>query len=338
MLTIGIITSALLFIYAFLLTDNLIISLLSVILLNSIPTYLLTSRYALLENILQPFVLAQLIFLLLVKRYKKYSMIFLILSGILAGLSVLVKETGLGFLFASLVLLFVWKEPKRYKILFTISAGVPILIYILWGLWMSPKIFLEVFISNSSRGFFGPLNFISIFPSLRFARFPLDGWLTWGFISILFLIIKKPKENLDLLLPFFGHLLLLLFLSSANYPWYYFALIPFLVIASSTVIWDMIITPSFGIIFPFAFIPLSTSLYWGNTVFNLPPKILTYRLVIFGFLAIGIAKIIKPKNAILRIFWVVACILIFYEVLKWNRFSMEYIIDHWDKLPALELF
>jgi hypothetical protein len=339
MLTIGVIVSVLLAIYTYLVTGSIITSLITTALYNTVPTYLLISRFALLENILIPFILIQLIFLHFAKEDKKYSLVFLVLSGIFSGLGILIKEASLGIMISSLVVLIYIAKHKVQKILIFLScSAIPVIIYILWGLWMSPKLFLEVFLFNTSRGFFGSLNFLSIIPSLRFANFPLDGWWVWGLISVIYLAFRKPKQYSELLIPFGGYLLFLLFLSNANYPWYYFPLIPFICITSAISILDIAKRPVVGLIVPFALIPLSSSLYWGYSVFNLPPQIQIYRVIIFGFILIGILKSTKPKNNILNLFWLFICFGVMAAIIKWNRSSIFYIITNWNNLPQITLF
>ena len=332
-LYIGILNSILLIIFTYLITKNVFIGIVSIGIYNSVPIYILSSRFALLENYLIPFTLIQLIFLLLSKKVKHYSLLFLFMSGLVSGLGILIKETGVGFAIGSVVLLFLWRSNLKEKIAFLSAAFLPCVTYAIWSLWLSPQLFKDIVIFNSSRRFLGSLSFLSILPTLRFPNFPLDGWWIWGFISLLFLSSLRLRKYYILLLPFLCHILTVLFLPNMNYPWYFLATVPFLVVASAIILFKIIKNPKFSSILSFALIPLSSSLYWGNTVYNFPPNINIYRLVVFGFIFIGLIRIIKSKSKIIQLIWYIACIAIFYEIYKWNRFSTLYIIDHWGKLP-----
>lgn len=335
-LYLGILTSLLLFTFVYQMTGSPGTALLSAILYNSVPTYLLASRYALLENVLAPSVLIHLNFLLLSKRLfenKKWSLFSLILSGLFAGISVLAKETGAGFILGSLSLLLIWKYPKKSIFLFVISASFAVGLYILWGMWLSSQLFLEVFLFNAGRGSFGALNFLYMLPSLRFPQFPFDGWWIWGFISILILTLKDWRPYSPLLFPVAGHLLILTITSHANYPWYYLAFIPFLAAASAGVIWNMIKQPSLPILVAFFLIPLSSSFYWGYTVFHLPPTMTFFRLIFLSFFGISILKLVYPKLKLISFGWIVFWVILIFEITKWNQHSILFIIENWNRLP-----
>lgn len=335
-LYLGILTSLLLFTFIYQMTGSPGTSLLSTILYNSVPTYLLASRYALLENVLAPFVLIHLNFLLLSKRLvanKRWSLFLLLLSGLFAGISVLAKETGAGFVLGSLGLLILWKYPKKSILLFVISAALIVGLYIIWGMWLSSQLFLEVFLFNAGRGSFGSLNFLYMLPSLRFPQFPFDGWWIWGFISILILALKDWRSYAPLLLPISGHLLILTITSHANYPWYYLAFIPFLAASSAGVIWNMIKQPSLIVAVAFFLIPLSSSFYWGYTVFHLPPTMTFFRLLFLAFFGILTLKLVYPKLKLISFGWILFWVILIFEITKWNQHSIFFIIENWNHLP-----
>jgi 4-amino-4-deoxy-L-arabinose transferase-like glycosyltransferase len=334
-LYLAIITSILLFALVFQTFENPFISTLSIIVYNSVPTYILVTRYALLENVVAPFALLMLNLLLLAHRYnkkRKTSLLLLIISGLIAGLTILAKESGAGFLLGGIILLIIHKTSKLKLFSYLGAALVPITTYVVWGLWFFPSLFGKIFIFNSSTSFLGSLNFIKIFPGAGFQDFPFDGWWIWGFISIIFLVYLGKKTAIPLTVPFLCSLFTVLFFTSVNYPWYYFALIPFLAAASGYALWKLITDPDPILLGTFFLFALSSSFYWGYTVFHLPPSSLVYRVLIAFFTLAGTLRIIFPKKKIITTGWaIVFCILIF-EVVKWNNFSILYIIANWGKL------
>lgn len=336
-LTIAIISSILIFILSFLITNEVWVGIIAVILYGLVPTYLLSSRYSLLENVLAPIALLHLIMILishkLLSKNNKLSFYSLILAALTGGLVVLVKETGIGFVLGSLIIMFYLRFPRKSFPLFLSIATIPVICYIAYVLYLSPKLFFEILSFNATRRFFGSLNFLSMLPSLRFPDFPYDGWWIWGFVSLLLIGIKEGKKYLILLIPILGHLGAILLFSSLNYPWYYLSLIPFLTITSAWSLWYLFNTPSLPILIVFFLIPLSSSFYWGYTVFHLPPQILSYRILFFIFFFFSALRLFKSKDKRIRFSWKIFCFVLFLVIVRWNTRSILYIIAHWQKLP-----
>jgi len=334
-LYLAIITSILLFILVFQTFENPWISTLSVIVYNSVPTYLLITRYALLENLVAPLSLLMLNLLLLachLRDKRKTSLSLLVLSGIVAGLTILAKESGAGFLLAGIVLLVYYKTHIKKIFVYLGAALIPPFTYLAWGLWFFPNLFGKIVIFNAERGFLGSLNFIKIFSGVGFINFPFDGWWIWGFISVIFLVYFGKKKAFPLTISFICALFTILFFTSVNYPWYYFALVPFLAAASGYALWKLITDPDPILLTTFFLFAFSSSFYWGYTVFHLPASSLIYRILITLFAGAGILRIIFSKKKIITAGWAILFCLLIFEVIKWNNFSILYIIANWGKL------
>lgn len=307
-LYLAIISSILIFCLAYQVFDNPLIATLSTIVYNIVPTYLLVTRYALLENIVAPLSLLMINLFLLSNRYrKKYkvSLSLMFLSGLIAGFTVLAKETGVGFLLGGIILLIIDKAEKRRILLYLGAALLPVTAYVLWGLWLAPNLFTQILFYNATRSFLGSLNFINIFTNAGFKNFMFDGWWIWGFISVIFLVYFGKKKALPLTIPLAAEILVILFLSGINFPWYYFALIPYLSMAAGYALWKLMINPDSILLSTFFLFPLSSSFYWGYTIFNMPPNHLTYRLVLIIFAAAAALRIIffKTKTHCLYLGW-----------------------------------
>ncbi len=332
-LYLGVLTSILLFIFTTQITRTAWVGFIAVLTYNLAPSYLFASRFALLENVLAPLALGQFILLLYAKSVKsKIKLFYLSCSGLLGGLAFLTKESGAGFLIAAIILMINWRFSKKEILFLFIFALLPIVLYIIWGLLIDPSVFLNIFLFNSSRQFWGALNFLSTLPALRFQDFPLDGWWFWGFLSIFIISLKEGRKFLVVLIPFIAHLFSILLLGSYNYPWYYLGLVPFLVVASSLVIWKIFKNPSLPVVSAFFLIPVSSSLYWGRSVSQHIPQVWDYRMLfilLFGFAGL---VLFKKRTGISHFVWVLFCISLLMLLSKWNLDSIRYMMSHWGSL------
>lgn len=334
-LYLAVITSILLFLYTLQMFENPWISTLSVFTYNSAPSYLLISRYALLENIVAPLSLIMLnllIYFLKTAKKGKLAYTALLLSGFTAGLTTLAKEPGIAFVLAGTILLLINKIKRNHIFLYILSFALPITAYIIWGLWLSPDLFKNVFLFNVSRDFVGEFNFINIFTFQWFKSLPFDGWWIWGFISVIFLFFQKKHKVSFLSIPLAASLFVVLFFSGINFPWYYFFLVPYLAAASGFALWEIIVNPNPILLATFFLFPLSSSLYWGHTTFHLPPNLNKYRVIITFFSVISILRIYFFKSKISKYIWSVFIIALFIVLLKFNHQGFLYIIANWGNL------
>lgn len=334
-LYLAILTSTLIFFFALQVFNNPWISVLSVATYNFVPSYLLITRYALLENVVAPLSLVMLnLLLLFIKHYRKNKKLSLviILSGIIAGLTILAKESGIAFLIAGTILLLYHKIDKRYLIYYLTSAFIPLLVYFGWGLWLSPTLFKGIFLFNSQRRFLGPLNFINIFSFEWFKNFKLDGWWIWGFISLFFVYYYERTKAINFLIPFISGFIIILFLAGLNFPWYFFSLVPYLAIASGYSLWKIVISPDPVLLTTFFVFPLSSSLHWGSFVWQESVKSNWYRLIMFIYLLASTTRLLLKKNILIKLAWIVLSIFVVILLTKLNHQSIIYIITNWGNI------
>ncbi|MCX6726944.1 MAG: hypothetical protein NTY75_03985 [Candidatus Shapirobacteria bacterium] len=339
-LVMAVITAILLFIFLTLITSNPWVGTLGLVIYSTAPIYLLATRTAFLENVVSPFILIHLILLFLYVKYfsKKFSLVFLISSGVVGGLSVLAKEPAIGFLFGSTILL--WKNKVNLKniLLFLGCCAAPILVYAGWGLWLQKDLFMAVLLNNVSRGYFGAIKIVTMLETLKFKDFPTDGWWIWGLLSFALISIKvKDKKILFLTLPLFTHLLTILLIGSGNAPWYWISMIPFLAGCSGLMIWKIINKPNLVTALLFFFIPFSSSYYWGREALGILPSISHYRmsLVVFGLMLLG--RIKWGKNIIVRVLWMIFMAWMMYKIVIFNEVFFPYLMAHWGSLSIMSL-
>ncbi len=343
-IVLAVITSVLLFTFLFLITSNPWIAVLSTIIYSTVPTYILATRMAFLENVVSP--LALITFILLfwgVKSFEnrknlKLTYLLIILAGIVGGFGVLAKEPAIGFVVGAAVLLIINRVNRKIIISFLISAALPILIYIGWGFWLQKDLFVGIFLENVGRGYFGAIKMVTQLEALKFKNFPVDGWWIFGFISFLLISIKqKNKKILFLTIPLLTHLLTFLFMGSPNYPWYYLSCIPFLAGCSAVLIWQIYKKPNIGSALAFFLIPFSSSYYWGRTALSLEPSINHYRYIFLMFITLLIFKLKFQKNIIVKFIWFAFLAYLIGRIVIYNEIFFPYLMAHWGNLPVPSL-
>ncbi|HUV42633.1 MAG TPA: phospholipid carrier-dependent glycosyltransferase [Patescibacteria group bacterium] len=357
-LTISLVSGFLIFILTFLLTNEVLPSFFAFIIYSIAPSFILSSRFALLENILIPISLANLIFLFLSQkvRSKRQQEAFIILAGVFSGLALMVKELGIFLLIANLYIL-VSSRAKIKKIIYfltpTVILGSSFYVY---AFWLSPTLFNDLFFSQTSREFFGPLNLLVITKGLNFNNFPVDGFWLWGIISTAFIKLKKRIKLNYVFVAAGSYLLTLLFFGGANYPWYYLPFIPFFSIAAGYELYKFIKSPTIISLIVFFTLPFSTALYWGY--FSLNPEknqIALYRfcialfVIIFGIyrqrvkisdFVFKIAKnriklLTKPVylSKALSFLWFTFVAVFLLKTYQWSTRAILFIIENWGNLP-----
>jgi len=255
------------------------------------------------------------------------------LSGISAGLALTTKELGAAALIAGVLLLLSYKISWKNIIYFLAPAIIIGSLFYLYALAISPKLFLDIFVNQANRGFFGPLNFIYAFYRPRFAGFPLEGYWIFGFVSLFFLTQELEKHR-EVIIGFLSYLLIFLLFGGLNYPWYSLIFVPFIVIASAIFIKELLLNPSIIRIIVFFLFPFSSSLYWGHCVFRQPSSnVLVYRIFVLAFLFLIALSSLKKKIPGLRIVVTLALLVILWKMYQWNHYGFEYLIANWGKLP-----
>ncbi len=292
------------------------------------PSYVLSSRFALLENMLIPLILISLLLLSIFQNFHldhKESKRLIFTLGALGGLSLATKESGIAVCLMDLLLLVKCKLPRKfYKFFF-----IPLILlggaFYFYYFALSPSLLLNVLKSQSSRGYFGPLNFFYVMRNLSFHNFPLDAYWLFGFVSIFFLM-KNVAKNRIIIFGFLSTLVVYLFLAGPNYSWYALPFVPFLVLAASFFITEMYLSPNLLSILTFFVLPFSSSFYWGQVVrSDLSSSLILYRIFLIGLVLAVFALTKKYK----RILIFLVCIVLIF----WNIKSISFIIENWGALP-----
>lgn len=328
-------TAILLFIYSYLLYHNLLTSFFSFIIYSTVTTYIIISRFALFENLIIPFYLLSHILLLLGLKQKNLTeKIFYFTSGILIGLTYLVKEIGIFTLFSAIAIL-IHHRKTFSKILLVVAPFLFIVgSYYLYSLYLSPTLTIKLLFDQTERNFFGSLNFLFTLIQPRVRDMPLEGYWIWGFISV-FSLSKKVKTHFHLLAGFISFLCLFVIMAGNNYPWYIFPIMPFLIISSANLLTRLCLHPSLINLLLFFFLPLSSSLHWGYLAYHPQQNLANlYRLLFAGLISVyTFYRLNHKKYPILKIIWIIFFGIILWQINKWNQKGFIYLISNWGQLP-----
>ncbi len=359
-LFLGVFTGILIFFCAFLLTKNWLISFFSFFIWSIAPTYVLASRYALIENFLIPLSLLTLAFLIIFQKYRK-SLLWLVLAGITTGLAISTKESGIFVLLMGILILIKERLPFK-KFLFYLGSSLVIgSSFYLYALWLAPDLGLELFFNQTGRIFFGPLNFLYSAVQIPFEGFPLDGFWLWGLLLIPLSFFRKDKL-FPVLIGFFSYLIIFLIFGGRNYPWYYLPFIPFVILVAGQELHLLLTKPNLVSLLLFFLLPFSTAMFWGWTVYQKGSQVGFYRLALATFLLAFLWFKLKEVNwqkykekfpskfrFLIKIFqfkeglvfswaWYAFFGVILYFTYKWGGRGIQYIIANWNNLPELFVF
>ncbi|OGM76996.1 hypothetical protein A2210_00430 [Candidatus Woesebacteria bacterium RIFOXYA1_FULL_40_18] len=338
-LCLGILTQLLIFVLALQISKKPLVGIMAGLIYVTVPSYVLLSRYALLENVLSPLFLVNLILFIYVKERKenkdnKYLPVLLIVAGVIGGLMALTKLSGWILIASCIILLYIWKFKIKQIFLYCFPAVLIGLLYFAWGFFLAPKLFLDLLIFQSvNRGFIGAINFLVTTIRVGIFNFPFDGWWIGGFVTLLF--IPRKKEYLPVIVGGIAVLFSALGLVGANYPWYFIPLIPFMCIAIAQFFYSLATQPSFVNIMLTFFVFVSSSLYWGFGVFEKNQPYSLYRFIFVAFLAAGAFWTFSKKTAKYKKIWFAGIILMLVVLIFLNRRGIFFILDNWGKLPLI---
>lgn len=328
-LYLAILTQILIFALAFLVTRKPLIGIIASTVYATAPSYVLLSRYALLENVLTPLVLAGIILIILARN--KPSL--LLLAGIIGGLAALTKLSGWVFIFSNVILLYLWKFKLKNILFYAVPAFFIGILYFAWGFYLAPKVFTDLLLLQGQRDFIGSINVLVSFFRVNIFNFPLDGWWIGGFIALL--VVRWKREYLPIIATVIAALFSALGLSGANYPWYFIPLIPFMTIAVAIFFYDLAVRPTVLSIIVAFFTFVSGSFYWGYGVFQKSQPFTFYRLIFLLFIGAGAFWALYRNLKKFEKAWYIGIIVLLLILTLLNRRSMFFTLENWGKLPPI---
>lgn len=208
------------------------IALISSLIYATAPTIVIGSRIVQNENFLIP---SWLLCLYLVLKYlktkkKKFRNIAMIIAGLLSLAKVPWLVVGL-----SLSMILAYRN--KWKDAFVVG-GIVVLFFsafLVYGFLLDQELFVNLWKLQLSRYDISFSGFFSVFTSpLLVDRFYLDGWIYFGWFSILILCLN-PRKNFMVIIPFIAYLIVYIFAipNEPSHGWYRYPFYPFLIISSA---------------------------------------------------------------------------------------------------------
>jgi 4-amino-4-deoxy-L-arabinose transferase-like glycosyltransferase len=275
------------------------VGLLSGAIYATVPTIAIGSRIVQNENFLIPLWLLSLYLLI---RYlntgkKKYRNIAAILAGLLSLAKVPWLVVGL-----SLSMILFYK--KKYRDMLVIS-GITVSIFslfLVYGMYFDKELFINLWALQLSRYDISFSGFYSIFSDpLLVDRFYLDGWILFGWLSMVFLL-KDVKRNLFVTVPFIAYFVTYVF-AIPNEPahgWYRYPFYPFLIISLSVLLINELKKISFLSIIFVIFVGLLLMHNTWNNAFGFSYTVYRIFIIVFVFpLVIFVLKNLNNKITML---------------------------------------
>lgn len=208
------------------------IALISSLLYSTIPTTVIGSRIVQNENFLIPFWIFSLY--LLYKYIKTNKKILRNSSILIAALLPLAKVPWI-VAPISLVMIFIYYKKFR-DLAITIRITVVVFsIFFIYGYFYDKDLFFSLWSLQLNRYDLSFSSFLSIFRDpLIVDRAYVDGWIYFGFISIL-LLAQDAKKHIFVLLPFLSYFIIYLsgIPAEPGHGWYRYPFYPFLIISIS---------------------------------------------------------------------------------------------------------
>lgn len=337
-------TTVLIFLLGWQIFKNLTIGVIAATVYATVPTFLILSRMALLENVLIPVQLVVLNILVFAQNKARYAYTkniyrtLLFVAGAFSGLAFLTKTTGLAVILAGVVILFMNKNSRKDILFFAVPAVVVSIFYFLWGAWLSFDLFLGVLNEQSNKRIFvGSLSFLTSIVKFGMKSFPVDGWWVGGFLSLLWL--KMDKEMMPLTVSVASLVFMILFGGASGFPWYVIPLIPFMCLMVGYLLWQIVTKPTTLNILLFFLIFFSSSFYWGYGVkfgapnfINHQQQFILYKVLLVVFF---ISAILVPRfyqSGKLKIVWPVVAMGVLLYVVSLNYHSIMFMLEQWGNL------
>lgn len=340
-LWLGVTTGILIFMLGWQVSNNPFIGLLAAAIYGSVPTFILLSRYALLENVLNPLMLLSINILVFAHRKQVYFKKLLILAGITSGFAALTKITGWFVLPLGIIILLYFRIKIKTLLFFVVPSILTGSLYFAWASYLAPGLFLDIFFYQSiERGFIGSLNFLTTVTRVGILNFPFDGWWIGGVLSLI--LIPFKKEYMPIFLSAIVVLLSALFLGGANFPWYFIPLIPFMCLATAIFFFQVATNPKFISILIFFLIFVSSTFYWGYGVYkaalestNYQQPYGLYRMILVFFILTGLVWSLSKRLERFKRLWFIFMIVLIIFLIRLNERSIYFILSNWGKLPSL---
>lgn len=255
------------------------VALISGIIYATTPTIVIGSRLALPENILSLLFLIEVY--VLIKYHKNKNKKLITIAFLISFIAPLVKPFGLsGALIGAGYAFFISKETKT-AFRFLLTGTLSFLCYLVYGIVIDKTTFIAIFNYQAGRFFSGPQVFILKIIIPKITKIFYDGWIFFGWISVVHLsFLKENKRDLYILVPVVSYMIVTGVFGGEDYGWYRFPLYPYLTIASGLLVSKIIGNKSFFAAFIFLITVVAFCLQWGLGDINWNMHINAFRIMV----------------------------------------------------------
>ena len=275
--------------------------LLSGLLYATIPSIVISSRMAIVENGIIPLFLLCVLFA--VNYFDKRKIIYWYLACTFAAMAVLFKLSGISVPLTLICMGVCYGKREKWKLVtFSLSSIIfSLLAFIIYGYYFDSTTFWNVFTANSKRFYgAGAEVFFNVLVQSKITggKTLTDGWIVLGWLSLFILNFKywlKNKPITYLSFAIFSYLFVFLLFGSESYGWYRFPFYPFLVIATSRLIIEIYRSPSV-LFLPLVLLPFGTSVHRLLGVEGFQHYLIYFRLaMIILFTVFLVPSLVKIK-------------------------------------------
>lgn len=300
----------------------------------TMPSVMLSQRLTLAENILALWLVAILLAMFGAKNSKHWG--WLLSAGIVSGLAILTKMSGVAVLIGAVWLLYRWSFPWRQWLWVVVPAVFLGGMFVIYGTWLSSDLFWEVMVSQAGRGNWGIINVYQSMGRLFFLGFPMDGWWVGGLVVLMYggWRSKSMRRIVEVGLIYLS---LMLMLGGGNYAWYFFPLGAMWAIGYGYLMKEILFNPKVVGILLFIIFGLMSSFYWGEMQLNPGTD---YSWIIRGLFVILTGGwvvyewVVKRWPSLpWRYGWIAVWCLIYYRTMVWSLRGMTFILANWEQLP-----
>lgn len=276
------------------------------------PLAIVSSRMVQAENLLIPIFLASLISLIFYLKKQKVWLLYL--AGIIAGISLLVKLSGLSIILSNLFLILFFfpggiKKAITPAITFTVVSLSFLIFFTSYGFAYDINQFLTILVSNSNRVYsIGPNAFFDLLTTTRItsSKYLTDGFILSGWLSSFLLFIipsEEKKKEMFLLIPLICSLIIFLLFGSEPYGWYRFPFLPFLFAAIARILVLTLKNPNLILpLFLILLLPVGVNISKIIGIENFQGFAGIWRWSLVSLLIISLSFYLKPNSKAVKIF------------------------------------
>ena len=278
----------------------------------TVPTVVIGSRIVQNENFFIPL---WLLSLFLISKFIKTKNPWLRnLAALICGLLILAK---IPWVAGGISIVIIFLALKKYKdIVKFLAIAIPIgLLYFVYGFYFDRELFLSLLSLQAQRY---DLTFNSIYALFQkpylVDRFYTDGWIYFGWFSVVLLFLKDFKKNIFVSAPILAYFLI--FLSGipdeAGHGWYRYPFYPFLIISTAIFLKDYFLKNWLLTFFFLVFVGTSLFQLTWATVFGF--SYIIFRIAIIGW-SVSLLPLFFNKKPVVKlatfmsIFWLGSFIL-----------------------------